>query len=418
MGDTAAAPQSPLPFSALLVANGISWTGNVLARLAIPWFVLETTGSASRAGLTTFFQTVPFIIAAFLGGTFIDWVGPKSASVAADVASGATLAMIPFLHALGSLEFWHLLVLVFLGGLLDTPGSTARQALIPDIAHVAGLGLERANSMYSFVEGAALLLGAPLAGVLIGTLGAVNVLWLDAVSFGASALIYALLIPSRPATVAERSRFLSDVVQGLRFIRHEPLILAFLITSVIGNFLSSPLFAVVLPVYVRQVYGDALNLGLMAAAIGLGGLAGVSLYGAIGYRLRRRALYVAGWVGFAIGAAVLVTLPPLPVILGALSTAGFLSAPINPIVNTVRQERTPMQMRGRVFGTVQACNMIAAPIGLLVGGFVTERFGVRTGLIAIMAGYVVIVVVSLANTAIRAMDTPVEPADKSGPRPA
>lgn len=416
--DDTAAPRSTRPFAALLVANGISWAGNVLARLAIPWFVLETTGSAARAGLTSFFQTVPFIIAAFLGGTFIDWVGPKSASVAADVASGATLASIPFLYAIGALEFWHLLVLVFLGGLLDTPGSTARQALLPDVAHLAGVGLERANSMYSFVEGAALLLGAPLAGVLIGTLGATNLLWLDAASFGASALIYALLIPSRLATVAEGRRFLRDIAQGLRFIRHQPLILAFLITSVIGNFLSAPLFAVVLPVHVRQAYGDARNLGLMIAAFGLGGLAGVSLYGAIGYRLRRRALYVTGWVGFALGVAVLVTLPPLPVILGALSVAGFLSAPINPIVNTVRQERTPTQMRGRVFGTVQACNMIAAPIGLLVGGVVTERFGVRTGLIAIMAGYVIIVVVSVANTAIRAMDGLRAPADTNGPRPA
>lgn len=393
-----------LPLYALLIADGISGLGNVLARLAIPWFVLETTGSASQAGLTAFFGTVPFIIAAFLGGTFVDWAGPKFTSIVADVASGATLAAIPLLHMMDLLEFWHLLVLVFLGSLLDTPGSTARQALIPEIAQLAGIRLERTNSLYSSVQAASLLLGGPLAGVLIGIFGAANVLWLDAISFGVSALIYALVVPSLHVVVGAESRHLRDLLRGISFIRGEPLVLTFLVISVIGNFVSFPLLSVVLPVYVRQAYGDALYLGLMTAAYGIGTLVGVAFYGAIGYRLPRRGVYSAAYVGLALGAAVLVSLPPLPVFLGALTMQGMLSGPINPVVNTVRQERTPLHMRGRVFGTVQACNVIAAPLGLLAGGFVTEQFGVRTSLLAVAAGYLVIVMFLLTSRVIRGMD--------------
>src|SRR5262245_18904323 len=112
------------PFVALLTANAISGTGNWLTIVAIPWFVLLSTGSAAQTGITGCFTLLPVVLASLFGGAVVDRLGFKRASIASDLASGVTVALIPLLYALGLLEFWVLLALTFLGALLDALGAT------------------------------------------------------------------------------------------------------------------------------------------------------------------------------------------------------------------------------------------------------------------------------------------------------
>jgi MFS family permease len=159
------------PFYALLAANAVSMNGNALAQLAIPWFVLETTGSAARAGLAAACGLLPSIPAAFFGGVLVDRLGHKRASVGADLASALAVALIPALHARGLLTFGLLLALVFLGALLDAPGATARASLLPDLAGLARLRLERANAVHEVIESGAQATGPLLGGLAIAWLG-------------------------------------------------------------------------------------------------------------------------------------------------------------------------------------------------------------------------------------------------------
>ena len=128
---------SRIPLVTLLASNALSITGNVMTQVAVPWFVLQTTGSPARTGIAGFFQFLPVVIAGFFGGTLVDRLGYRRTSVFSDVASGATVAAIPLLFATVGLEFWQLLSLVFLGALLDSPGETARSALVPEAAERA-----------------------------------------------------------------------------------------------------------------------------------------------------------------------------------------------------------------------------------------------------------------------------------------
>jgi len=84
---------SRLPLLALFSANAISLTGNVLTLIAVPWFVLQTTGSAVKTGLTAFFAALAVVVAAFLGGVVVDRLGYKRASIVADLASGTAVAL-------------------------------------------------------------------------------------------------------------------------------------------------------------------------------------------------------------------------------------------------------------------------------------------------------------------------------------
>ena len=72
------------PLYSLYAANAISFVGNNLTTLAIPWFVLVTTGSAARTGITFFFSITPIVIAGFFGGTIVDRLGYKRTSIIAD----------------------------------------------------------------------------------------------------------------------------------------------------------------------------------------------------------------------------------------------------------------------------------------------------------------------------------------------
>src|SRR3954467_4666397 len=76
----------------LLTANSISTTGNQLTAVAVPWFVLQTTGSAAKTGVVGFFTFLPLVIASFFGGVLVDRVGFTRMSVIADLTSGVTVA--------------------------------------------------------------------------------------------------------------------------------------------------------------------------------------------------------------------------------------------------------------------------------------------------------------------------------------
>ena len=119
------------------------------------------------------------------------WVsnGPASSRT---LASGVTVGLIPLLHFAGVLQFWHLLVLAFLGGIFDVPGATARNALLPRLAARVSMPLERANATYQLGQVFASVVGPLLAGVLILAIDAANVMYIDAASFFISAAVVAI----------------------------------------------------------------------------------------------------------------------------------------------------------------------------------------------------------------------------------
>jgi MFS family permease len=369
--------RNPIPLYSLFIANAVSLVGNVFTAIAVPWFVLQTTGSATQTGITGFFTILPVVLAGFLGGTLIDRLGYKRTSVISDLASGATTAMIPLLYLTVGLEFWQLLILVFLGALLDAPGSTARAALLPELAEQAGMPIERVTSLTHVIERSARLVGAPLAGLLIGVMGTANVLWLDAASFFVSAAIIGIVIaaPKLAGKEEKAGKYLDELKDGLRFIAHDGLILSIVVMVMLTNFLDSIFGGVVQPVYVREVFGSALNLGLLIAANGGGAVIGGLIFAAVGHRLPRHATFVAAFVLTTFRFWVYAAYPSIMVLIVTTLITSIGAGPLNPIIGAVEFERIPPNMRGRVFGAITAGAWLAMPLGMLLGGVLTDRFG-------------------------------------------
>ncbi|HEX2427618.1 MAG TPA: MFS transporter [Gaiellaceae bacterium] len=394
------------PLYALYVADVISLAGNAVAQLAIPWFVLTTTGSASLTALAVFFNFLPIVIATFFGGVVVDRLGFRTTSVVADLASSAAVAAIPLLYSTVGVEIWQLMVLVFLGALLDAPGSTARAALLPDLVELAGVRMERASGIRSGIQQGAQLVGAPIGGLLVAGVGATNALWLDSASFLFSAALVALVVPRPAATVAAveaRGSFFAELTEGMRFIWNERVIRALTLTVLVTNLLEAP-FPIVMTVFAKETYGSATDLGLMYGALGGGALAGALAYSSIGHRLPRRRTLVFCFAAIPLLYLALATLPPLSVALVVLAVFGLVSGPINPLLFTVTAERVPLQLRGRVFGAVRAGAWAAIPLGILVGGALVGAIGVAATFLTIGLGCTAVVGYGFFNPAFREMD--------------
>ncbi len=401
------------PLFALFGANTISYIGDYLMLLAIPWFVLQTTGSVAETGITAFFSTLPTVISSFFGSALVDRLGYKRTSVVSDLTSGVSVALIPLLYATVGLAFWQLLALVFFAGLLPAPGATARSALLPDLVARTDMPLERANALSDGIRRVSGFIGAPLAGVLIALTGTNNLLWLDALSFFLSALLVGLAvtnipIPARDASAQGKAapRYLADLLEGLRFILHTPLILALTLTVTITNLLDQANFAVIYPDYVRQFFGSAIVLGVLVAAVGGAAFASTIIFGGIGHRLPRRLTFGVCFVLASLRFGVMALVPPLYVLIIANIVTGLAVGPLNPIMSTVEQEQVPQVMRARVFGTISAGAMLGIPLGGFAGGLLVQATGLQITLLILGACYLLTTASLLVNPALRAMEKP------------
>lgn len=394
------------PLYALYAADAISLSGNAVAQLAIPWFVLTTTGSAALTGLVVFFNFLPIVLAAFFGGVVVDRLGFRAASIVADLASAGAVAAIPLLYTTVGIELWQLMALVFLGALLDAPGATARQALFPDVAELAGVRMERASGIRGAIQRGSLLVGAPVGGVLVASFGATTALWLDATSFLVSAALVGFFVP-RPGVVGEGralgGRFFSELAESLRFVWQHRLVRAVVLTVLVTNLLDAPL-PVAITVFAEEEYGNAADLGLMWGVFGGAALVGALAYSATGHRLPRRSTFVTCYATIPLVYLTLATTPSLSVALGALAVVGLAAGPINPLLFTVQTEIVPAQMRGRVFGATRACAWAAIPLGVLLGSFVIGALGVATTFLIIGICYAAVVVYGFFNPAFHEMD--------------
>ena len=403
------------PLYSLFTAAGISQVGNAMTIVAGPWFVLQTTGSAAKTGLVGAAFALGLLMP-IIGGPLVDRLGFRRGSVLADLVSGATVALIPALHLAGVLQYWQIVVLVFILTSVNSQGDTARLALVPALARLARMPFERANARDRAIVRFGSVLGPFLAGVLIAGIGAANVLFVDAATFTISALLVAAGIPrsvdARESQPAKRSghRYFAELADGLRFVRSKTFLLSMILVATVGNFFDQPLLTVVAPVYAKQIYGSPASFGALVGSFGGGALAGSLLYGSIGRRWPRRRMFLTAYlVGAALIYGTLALSPPLAVAIIAAVAAGLAFGPVNPIFATVTQENTPADLLGRVFGALTAIAQAAIPIGAIVAGAAVQG----AGLIPTIAGmgilYVVVTIAMFFNPALRGMDIRHEP---------
>ena len=395
-----------VPMMGLLIATLTGMIGRNLSVVALPWYVLATTGSAARAGAVGFAVFLPGLMAGIMGGVLVDRFGYRQVSVVSDIFTAAATALIPLFAITMGLQFWQLLILVFFSSLLDIPSFTARRSMVPELAARAGMKLDRANALFESLMGLSTLLGAPLAGLLVAIMGARNVIWLDALASAISAVVIALAVPGNAFVrhVFEGGGLVRDIRAGLNFIRNDAVLWPLAVVLALSNGLNAALGGLALPVYVRAEFGSAKSLGLLLSALGAGSLIGATLYGWLAGRVSRRWIWCVGYMIVPIEWWIFLVNPGVAVLAAAFLLSGLVMGPVNPIMVTLRHERSPANVRGRVFSTYSAIAMSTSPVGILIGGWMIEGVGFNPTVIAFAVAAQLIGVASLMIPGFHLMD--------------
>jgi MFS family permease len=408
-----------LPLVAVEATTLLSGVANGITTVALPWLVLEETGSAAGAGVVAAAAAVPLVVASFLAGTVVDRIGRRLSAIGADVLSALAVAAIPVVALVGDLSVTVIAALAALGAVFDPAGFTAREAMLPAAARAAGIRLERVNGIHEAMWGASFVVGPGVGGVLIGLVGAGSTLWATAAAFVLAALVMALVrVPGdgRPQPPAGgRSGVLGDVREGLVFVWRDKMILsvALFTTLLAGTYL--PIEGVLLPVHFEALDAPG-RLGGVLLVMSLGWVAGSLLYGAVGHRLPRRATFLVSAIGTALALVPMAFLPPYGVILASGALTGLLYGPLNPIMNLVMQVRTPERLRGRVIGVVTSIGYAAGPAGYLAAGPLVDVLGLRPAFLVVVGGVVLAGASSLFLRSLRGLDA-LDPADAGPERP-
>src|ERR687887_581037 len=181
---------------ALLVAETISTTGMQMTWLALPWFVLTTTGSAGRMVLVLLAESVGLAAFGLPAGSLLSRIGSRRLMMLSDGIRGPLTLAIPILHWEGLLSFPLLLMLVFFLGAFSAGYFGAQRAVVPEVLGEDERLVGKANAYLQGATRITLLLGPAIAGVLIGWIGAASVIVVDAATYGASLALVGAFIPA------------------------------------------------------------------------------------------------------------------------------------------------------------------------------------------------------------------------------
>ena len=214
----------PGPLAALLAAEVVSTTGSQMTLLALPWFVLVTTGSPARMGVVVAADLLPMVVLAIPGGAVAGRLGARRTMLACDLARLPLVGLVPLLHAVGALSFPVLVGLVALHGLFWPPYWATQGALLPELVGDDRHRLTRASALFQAATRLTLLAGPALGGLLIGWLGPAQVLAVDAASYLVAFVLVAGFVPAgggRPAATGDLRGMLAGVrvLLGDRLLR-------------------------------------------------------------------------------------------------------------------------------------------------------------------------------------------------------
>jgi len=408
------------PFALLWVGQTISVLGDAVFTIAITWEVLLLTGSATAMSLIVIAQWGPKIVLLLFGGVLADRVSRRLLMLWADAGRGCIVILVAWLSWSHTLQFWHLVALAPLFGIVSSFFEPAYQAIMPQLVEADALA--SANSLNIVSRNLGFLLGPMLSAGCITLFGPASAFAFDGLTFFISAAFLIAMhlpapsltmLPSQPiapiqtvdkdsapaGSLSNAGSALRDIREGLRYVfAYTWLWVPVLASPLVSVGFAGPMW-VSLPRLVRDVYGAGVWLiGGMATSDALGSIIAALLIGGAS-KLRQR-----GIVAFASiivgGCALMACAVPLPrsiepvVAIIASSLVGCGLAIFMIIWGTLQQEKVPIDMLGRVSSISQLGIVSALPAGLVLAGLLADHIGPAN--VFAIGGILVIVPAALA----------------------
>ena len=359
---------------ALLTAEVISTTGAQMTWVALPWFVLITTGSATRMSVVMAAEAIGLAAVGFPSGRLLNRLGARRTMLLCDGLRGPLMLVIPVLHWADALSFGLLAAVAFALGALSAPYFAANRMILPELLGEDEAVVSQANALFQGATRITLLLGPVTAGVLIGAIGAPSVLLVDAATYVVAVLLVGLFVPATTPVRADGED--RGVLAGLRWVSREPLIRAWRFCIIVGDIAWQAIFVAIPVLVVARYDSDPRVVGALFAAFGVGAVLGNT----VAFRLVRQVdgLRLIARVALAQALPIWLLVLHLPAVaaVGVLFASGLANGLINPSLHAIVTLRIPPALRGTVMTSLMTLYALAMPIGILGAGPLLDAFGV------------------------------------------
>jgi MFS family permease len=379
-----------------LLAGACITIGGFMQQTAQGWLVLVLTNSPGLLGLAGAVAGLPTLFLAVVAGVVADRMDRRRLLIITNGASALFALTMALLTTFGVVEYWHILVLMFLTGLAFTVQLPASQAVVSSIVDRRSIGNAVAlnSAQYNLLR----IIAPALAGLFIAADALALGFWVNAIALGlAAAIISRLTIPSERDVDRAQSAIWHDLQDGLRYVMaNRVLAIVVLLPGVPALFVLN--YLTFIPVYARDILATGpAGLGLLTGAIGVGALTGALSLASLrpsggSGRLVLGALVIVGFalMTFAVSRNLIVSML-------ALALIGAFQVNFYSTTNTLIQVLVPARLRGRVLSLYLLTSIGLIPIANLVGGVVAEHYGVE---IVLLGGGVLTVAIALATFAL------------------
>ena len=375
----------------LALAALFASVGNSAVHIAIPWLVLETTGSSANAGVVLGISGFSVIFTAPIIGGLIAVLGARPVSIWADIISAGSVVLFPIVGSLFGLNLTSLLIIAIIGAMFDPAGATARKSLIQAVAERDGLSLIKFNGTYEAAAVIGTVLGPTGAALAISFVGINTTFYLIAIVFVLASCLAFFIPVVTTYTKSDEDFSVKNVFKetrvGISALWNDKPLLSLVGLYTLLTAIYMPVESIVLSRYFRDL-NEPRTLGFVLSAMSVG-----IVIGALQFHRAVRIFSPGNMVIVSmtlIGAVVcaMAFLPNAIIFIGLGLALGLAFGPVSPMSNYLVQQRMPQHLHGPVFGTQFSLMYLATPAGTLALGLIVQSVSIAPLLFVIGALFI------------------------------
>jgi MFS family permease len=387
-------------FRLLLIGRTLSTLGNTIAPIALAFAVLDLTGSVTDLGLVVGTRTLVNVAFLLFGGVLADRLPRHLMMVGASVLAAATQGAVAALVLTHTATVPLLIALSAANGMVSALTMPASSAILPQT--VPPDERQQANALTRLFFNAAAIVGAPVGGAIVATIGPGWGIAVDAVTFLLAGACYAFLRVPKTATGAGRKGIFADLLTGWTEFRSRTWLWAVVLGFCVVNACWSGGLYVLGPTVANTTIGrQAWGFVLGAQTVGM-------IVGAlIAMRVRLRRMLFFGTACTALLALPMLVLGAAPLVVPLMTAAFVAGVGLEQFAvawETTMQEHIPADKLARVYSYDMVGSFIAMPVGEVVAGPVAQATSVEGTLIGAAALVVLAVVGMLSSRDVRTLE--------------
>jgi len=362
--------------------QGLSLIGTWMQSMAQQVLVYRLTGSASALGIVSFMTVLPLVPLALWGGSLSDRVSKRNLLLVTQALMMIQAILLAVLTWTGIVEIWHVYSMAFLLGAFKSVDTPARHSFVVEMVE-GREDLTSAIGLNSAIQNSAKTLGPALAGVFVAVTGEAAAFMINSLSFLA-VIISLLMMKDLPQVSGEhkKSNALAHMAEGIRYVFSQQTLLILMSLVVVSSFLSKP-YQTLMPVFAtvnlkesaKPMVPEALPLGLLLAAVGIGAVTGALIVASLPEDAHRGWLLTFGNLSFPFFLLLFVSSSSMTFSIVLMALTGLTRVMQNAMANTLLQITAPDALRGRVMSFYSLVSHGMTQLGGLQAGFVADWVG-------------------------------------------